>query len=100
MEYREHLDSAISITFGMLKAAKNDSWEEVSQLEINRAEILNLIEQTTPEDSDSEAVARIEQLISLNNELMDLSSNEKMACFKRFSKNKNTQKAFSSYANI
>jgi len=100
MNYSEKLDQALVVTQEMLDASENNEWQKVSELEEARQLVFSDMGKITPQTKEELVVSKLEQLISMNQKLSDLAGAEKIACFKQFSKNKNSQKAFSSYYNV
>ncbi|MDH3325835.1 MAG: flagellar protein FliT [Gammaproteobacteria bacterium] len=97
MQYKDQLNNAVSVTSKMLDAAKEGDWEGVIQLEEKRQISLSLMKKMTPASVETGVIDKLQALIVLNNELMELSVVEKAVCFSHFSTNQKSKKAFQAY---
>ena len=101
-KYQLHLVEALAITLKMHEAAKENNWDDVIMLEACRQKEMVAMEMGVPKqlnESDKEEISEnLKHIIAMNKKIFLLSSDEKVACFNKFSHNKNNQKAFSAYS--
>lgn len=108
LEYQLHLDEVVALTEKMLASGKEAKWDDVVGIENRRQEKLLVMESCSAKfaqasigkDEEKIIADKLNYIIALNKKILLMSSDEKVACFNRFSKNKNTQKAFSAYSSF
>lgn len=67
------LDQALVMTRQMLDLAKEGSWEQVSDIEVNRQKsLMQSFQESSPVDRTSELGLRIQEIMGIDNEIQSL----------------------------
>jgi len=98
METKRVLEQALALTKTMLEHAKSVSWQEVIELEKQRAEELVKILPLTESDATLQPI--LQELITTNVELEQLCQQEKQAIAMELKKLAKSKQAVNSYTAI
>jgi len=99
-ENRNELMSSIHLlSMQMLDCAKSQNWDEVCELEHQRADLLNNFSESDQITSTKDLIKQLQETIQVNEEIQVLSKQEMNHCLQKCVSMKRGKKAFAAYAN-